>query len=368
MKPRPSSPGKKLRAAVIGCGRMGAFTSDAVRAHAPDCWFPLSHIEALKADDNIAIIAIADGNDENLKKAQNFYEIENAYKDPLELLKFNDIDILCIATRTLGRADLIMEAYEAGVRALHVEKPLCNSTIELHALAKIFADPNFFITYGAIRRLMPPYQKAKELLSSGEIGALTSITIEHGRSMLLWSHPHSLDLCLYFADKKPLKSVSAIFDDINVDASGHIITNDPVLIASTLEFDEKLVAYIGQTPGMNTRLLGENGEIIVGGDGLSLQLKKVDPDDPYRFSWNPISFPTGSQVSGTGAAISLLVNCLEGHKEAIYENREVKSAILDGQRAIFRMAESGLTEKSVNLADIGFGELTVQGQYNGFFA
>ena len=37
----------KIKSAVIGCGRMGAFTSENVKKHAPKCWFPLSHIEAL---------------------------------------------------------------------------------------------------------------------------------------------------------------------------------------------------------------------------------------------------------------------------------------------------------------------------------
>ncbi len=38
-----------ISAAVIGCGRMGAFTSEGVRRHAPRAWLPLAHAEAIGA-------------------------------------------------------------------------------------------------------------------------------------------------------------------------------------------------------------------------------------------------------------------------------------------------------------------------------
>ena len=46
-----------MKAGVIGCGRMGAFTSKGVIKHAPDCWFPLSHIESFIAHPKIELIS-----------------------------------------------------------------------------------------------------------------------------------------------------------------------------------------------------------------------------------------------------------------------------------------------------------------------
>ena len=368
MKSQQSSAGKKLRAAVIGCGRMGAFTSDSIKEFAPECWFPLSHIEALQLHEDIIVTAISDGNYENLKKARLAYGIENAYENPFEMLERHEIDILCIATRTSGRADLILRAYDAGIRALHVEKPICNSTSELRALSEKFADPDFFVTYGAIRRLLPPYRKARELLLAGDIGTLESITIEHGRGMLLWTHPHSIDLCLYFANSRPLNSISAIFDNLQWDGREGILENDPVLISSTIEFGEKLVAHIGQTPGMNTRLLGDSGEIVVKSNGFSIDLKRSDERNPYQFKSTPVSYETDDRNAGTGAAISLLVNCLYGSSLAVSENIEIKQAILDGQQTIFAMVAAGLTENSIKLAKHSFNEMTIKGAFNGFSA
>ena len=61
---------EKIKAALIGCGRMGAFTSKDVKSYAPKCWFPLSHLEALKTSDSIEIVAISDFSKNNLDRAK----------------------------------------------------------------------------------------------------------------------------------------------------------------------------------------------------------------------------------------------------------------------------------------------------------
>ena len=45
-----------IDSAVIGCGRMGAFTSEIVTRYCPPCWMPLSHIQALLASDEISLV------------------------------------------------------------------------------------------------------------------------------------------------------------------------------------------------------------------------------------------------------------------------------------------------------------------------
>ena len=40
---------------------------------------------------------------------------------------------------------------------------------------------------------------ARDIVVSGEIGDMVEICIEHGRTMLLWNHPHSVDLLIFFA-------------------------------------------------------------------------------------------------------------------------------------------------------------------------
>ena len=68
-----------MDAAVIGCGRMGAFTSEGVRKFAPECWFPLAHAEAIEAADGLDLVALCDPSEEGLARAAERCQIaENA--------------------------------------------------------------------------------------------------------------------------------------------------------------------------------------------------------------------------------------------------------------------------------------------------
>ena len=259
MRYQPSSAGHKLRAAVIGCGRMGAFTSQNVKDFAPDCWFPLSHIEALQSCPQVEIVAVSDMNQDLLRQVQDSYDISTTYDDPLEMLANHKIDLLCIATRTKGRAALIEAAYKSGITAFHIEKPLCNSVAELASLSEIFAEDDVFVTYGTIRRLLPAYEKAKQMLLAGEIGELKSILIEHDSGMLFWSHPHSIDLCLYYASDKVPHKIMADFDEVQVNKAHNEVENDPCLTAALITFKQNIAAQITAASGMNTRLVGSAG-------------------------------------------------------------------------------------------------------------
>ena len=66
---------EKIRSAVIGCGRMGAFSSELMLKSGPSCWFPLSHIEALMGFDVISIEAICDVNISLLERAKSRYDV-----------------------------------------------------------------------------------------------------------------------------------------------------------------------------------------------------------------------------------------------------------------------------------------------------
>ncbi|NQX95700.1 MAG: Gfo/Idh/MocA family oxidoreductase, partial [Erythrobacter sp.] len=119
-----------LKGAVIGCGRMGAFTSASVREWGPDCFLPSAHAEAIAMADGADLVALCDASSENLARAGDHYAVEKRYTDHTELLAQETPDLIGLATRTIGRAGIIQDCIAAGARALHLEKPLCNSVAE----------------------------------------------------------------------------------------------------------------------------------------------------------------------------------------------------------------------------------------------
>ena len=127
----------RLDCAVIGCGRMGAFTSDDVRRYSPLCWLPLSHIEALRSLDSVYLRSVCDVNPNLLSQVREKYDVDQVYTDYKKLLAEICPNILCIATRTRERPEIVKAAIEAGVKGFHLEKPLCNSVEQLEQLEQL---------------------------------------------------------------------------------------------------------------------------------------------------------------------------------------------------------------------------------------
>lgn len=324
-------------AAVIGCGRMGAFTSENVKRFAPASWFPLSHADAFAAHPGTMMTALCDPDDGMRARAQATYGVANVFADHHALLAAGAPDMVGIATRTQGRAQIIADCAAAGTRAFHVEKPLCTTMAELDTMAALFARDDIHVTFGAIRRLMPAYIEAKRLADSGVYGRLLEIRVNLGAGALYWTHPHSVDLILFAAGERTPVTVTAMLGSADID--GTTVRNDPVVEAATLFFDDGVIGHIGRAPGCDLMLACERGEIAVVNDGHALTLNAPEGDDPYPVR-RTLDFVSPAGLQGVFLAVDQLVRCLDGDVAARADNAALKQDILAGQRLLFAMAAS----------------------------
>lgn len=357
-----------MRAGLVGCGRMGSFTSDAVKQYAPPCWFPLSHAEAISVQNDMELVGICDSNKDNLDRSLAIYPNAQRFAALQELLEKCNPDLVALATRTIGRADMMLDCAKSGVRALHVEKPLCNSVIELDRLKPLFADPDMFITLGAIRRHMPVFREAQKITSAGSLGEVQDISVNFGSGALYWSHPHSVDLALFFAwPQRPL-AVQAHLDNVEVDNDfPSRILSDPIILAATIWFDGGIVAHIGRTAGCDVIIGCQNGTVAVRSDGHELVVSQGKDGSPY-FSRSIVEVADLDGPMGTALAIRQLADCLLGQHEAMNANAQVKSDIILGQSVLFAMAESHLNNHlPVALADVR-SDLEILAKSGNFFA
>lgn len=332
----------RIVAAVIGCGRMGAFTSDSVRRFAPPFWFPLSHVEAIKSHPRLDLRALADLDATMLERAAAAHNVAAVYTDSSELLDAVRPRLVGIATRTTGRAGLISQAVASGTRALHIEKPLCNSVRELATLHAILDRADIFVTYGAIRRFLSVYRQARDLADSGIYGALREIRVNLGAAPLFWTHPHSIDLILFAAGGRHVSGVQAHFADVVYAASRTDIESDPRIVAATIYFDGGVAGHITQALGADFVLSCADAEITVRADGNAIDIYAARNGEAY-----PTLAPldgTAAQfgAGGTLAPVSQLVACLDGSTAAIDDNSIVKGDILKGQQIAFAMLQSHL--------------------------
>ena len=65
---------------------MGTFTSELMRRHAPACWFPLSHAEAIAAHHGLQLAGFADQDVAAAARAAQAYGVASYGNDPKRLL------------------------------------------------------------------------------------------------------------------------------------------------------------------------------------------------------------------------------------------------------------------------------------------
>jgi len=343
---------------------MGAFTSEAVLSYAPKCWFPLSHAQSVMAHGNLEIIALADTNKEILQRAAKHLGVSRTYNDFNELIAENCPDLLCIATRTPGRASMITKAYQSGVMAIHAEKPLCNTTQELRDLAALFERDDFHFTWGALRRYLPPYKQALDLVNAQEYGKLLEIKVNFGPAPLYWSHAHSFDLVTFIAQGRRLESIHAKLRSFEVAPNKTFcINSDPIIEYCVMTFNDGVNGFITQSLGADLVLTCEYGEISVIDDGAAINVRHYKQGIYPECITIPIALTLGPL--GTLAPISMLSNCLDGLIESKQENQKIKSDIILSQKMMFASvlshAEGGL--KITNLLDIP--EIEIRALTNG---
>lgn len=336
-----------MKAGLIGCGRMGAFTSEIVRKNVPKFWFPLSHLEALSSHSSILEIAVADEDKGSLDRAREVYGLKQCYLDSNQLLEEFKPDLLAIATRTNGRADLIAKGIDSGVRAFHLEKPLCNSLGELELLGAKLSEAGIFATYGAIRRFMPVYKNAVKVATSGEYGKLVEIKINFGSAMLFWTHPHAIDLMLFAASGSKVVGVQASFSEVIKGKCSAEILSDPIVISANIYFENGLVGCITQSHGSDMILTCEGAEIGVRADGHQTDIY-ISPAGKRYPEFEPFSLEKGGgALGGTYLPVNQLVECLQGKPESIKSNLINKNDMLLGQKIIFGMAQSHLESSKI---------------------
>jgi scyllo-inositol 2-dehydrogenase (NAD+) len=296
---------------------------------------------------------MADIDQAAMERAIKSYGDSIGFTDPLAMIDGLRPDLLCVATRAVGRAMIINHAVASGVGALHVEKPLCNSLSELVALESLFASGHGFLTLGAVRRFMSPYRKAIEVARSGLLGRLVETQVNFGRAALYWTHPHSIDLLLQASGGAAVETVTATLSGVEIDAEGPVVGSDPVVERAEVTFADGSVGRITAHGGCDLILYCERGRVVVESDGRVAYVATTGGDDPY---YDRIEFEPAAAPGGTLAALLHLTRCLDGDEVALAENTQIRHDIFRGQRIMFAMLESSMRGRAiVGLDDLAEG-------------
>ena len=351
-----------LKAAVTGLGRMGAEPSVRLEGKAPKGWLPISHAEAVSSVAGVVLAGLCDSDTEKLKRLGEHYQVSSLFTGYKEMIDTVKPDILCIATRTEGRTNIIRYACENGVKIIYAEKPLARSIADCIDVLSVVKQHKVILGYGVNRRYHKTYREAKKILASGRLGEIREIVIEHGRSNLYWAHPHSVDLILFFAGTTDIESIQGNCSFINayLPTDNNFIDNDPIVENAFFTFKNGISASINQTGGLNTRIACTEGILTIHCDGTSIEIRTGE-NGYFTNSEEIIIHP---EQSATQTAFMELVSAHQMDTELPVSNEEIAAGMIMLNGIVFSSLNQGIRISSSEVPV----EMIITGRSGNFYA
>lgn len=251
------------RVGVIGAGDKQAKKSALGYAMA------YAHADGYVATGRCELAAVADIRDDRAADFADTYGIgqEGRYADYQRMLAEAELDIVSVCTWMHLHEPMVLAAVEAGVKAIHCEKPMADTWAGARRMATAAAEAGVQLTFNHQRRYGEPFQMAKELLDAGQIGQLERFECEFGN--LYDTGTHFIDMLSMYNDETPAKWVLAQIDyrTENLVFGSHNENQQVVLF----EYQNGVFGFVysgatggGKPLGVVNRLIGSEGVIDVG--------------------------------------------------------------------------------------------------------
>ena len=157
----------KINIAMIGTGNMGG-----------------RHLEALAVNPNCNVVALCDVFTPRYEAAIKKHEEMNGkrpdgYQDFRHVLDRQDIDAIISPTPDHWHPLISIMSCQAG-KDVYVEKPACPTVAEGRAMVEAARRYGRVVQLGTQQRSTPIFQKAMEVVTSGQLGTITSATAWNG--------------------------------------------------------------------------------------------------------------------------------------------------------------------------------------------
>ncbi|MDQ2732792.1 MAG: Gfo/Idh/MocA family oxidoreductase [Armatimonadota bacterium] len=348
---------KKYRVAFIGAGRPiqtdGATGFGMAHAHA----------QAYQKLDECEPCAVADISQGNADAFAERYSIPKTYTDYNRMLTEEKPDIVSICTWPHLHAPMVIAAAEAGVRAVHCEKPMAPTWGEARAMVAACDQNGAQLSFNHQRRFLAPFQQARTIIRSGEIGPLERLEAACG-DLMDWG-THWIDMLFFYNENRPAEWVIGQIDAreerstfglrMESQAISHFKFKDGVRALVLTGFEANI--------GCANRIIGRDGVIEVGWGEPWLRIR-----GPKDAGWRVLPCAEGIHDGvGIDRAIANLVQCLESGEEPELSGRkalqtsEIIFATYESSRRRGRVDLPLTADDSALLSMIGEGVIGPQG-------
>ena len=187
------------RAAVIGLGRMGSTFDDEIR-QGGQFFMPYCHAPTYVASPQTELVAGADPHAEQGAIFADRWGLEDRqiYADYRQMLETERPDFVSMCTTARLRAGIMIDAINAGVKAIWAEKPFTLSLAEADEVIELAARKGVAIAVNCSRRYNVFFTEARRMVEEGELGEILQITA-YTRCTLSANGSHAIDTMRYLA-------------------------------------------------------------------------------------------------------------------------------------------------------------------------
>ena len=191
----------KIKAAVIGLGRIASLLEeDTLREK------PCTHAGAIAANEDCILTAGCDTDEERRSLFAEKWNVQ-VYADAAEMLRIHKPQILSIATHPDSHYHYCRLAALYNIPVVICEKPLADTIGKARKIADLAKQSDLTIITNHERRYSQDYIRAKEILKSGNLGAITAVRaclyMGLNRRLIdqLWHDgTHLADIIMYLTD------------------------------------------------------------------------------------------------------------------------------------------------------------------------
>ncbi len=209
---------RPLRAVIVGLTGIGAARPTSDPAQPIFHPTPPSHAAAYQRHPRTQLVAVCDLRADALESFrrtwQDVWPDLRYYTDYALMLREQQPELISIATSDHAHADLCVAAAESGARAILCEKPIATTLADADRMIAAAAERGVLLSIEHTRRWDPLYLRVRQLLRSGELGPVRTMTAElfSPRAMLFRNGTHFIDLFSFFGEADPLWVVADLED------------------------------------------------------------------------------------------------------------------------------------------------------------
>ena len=159
------------------------------------------------------MVAVSDLDEGKCKTFCKRWDVPHYYLDYREMIAQKHPDIVSIATPGDTHAEMTVFAAEHNARGIYCEKPMCCSLDEADGMVETLHKHGVKFASGALRRYHPIFQRARQIVASGDLGQLVGVT-SWDSGALLHTHSHTVDCNLFLSGDEPATWVFGVLGPV----------------------------------------------------------------------------------------------------------------------------------------------------------